>query len=68
MFQWENSSSAQRPEMPESEPSMSPALDQPCRDSWPQWMLPMKEQALGVCQTCLGPFLGSAPLLAFHSN
>ena len=69
VFQRENASFAQRPEMPESEPSMAPVVGQPYKDIPAfKWYCPMKEQAAGVCQTCPGTFLGSAPLVPFHSN
>ena len=57
-FQLENASSAQRPEMSESEPSMVPALGWPCKDiPGFQWYCLLKWQAAGVCQTCPGGFL-----------
>lgn len=67
--QQENTSSAQRPEMPESQPNKPPALGQLCKDI-PGFKsdCSMKEQAAGVGQTCRIAFLGSAPLVLFHSS
>ena len=68
VFQRENASFAQSPEMPESEPGMAPVVGQPYKDIPAfKWYCPM-EQAAGVCQTCPGAFLRSAPLVPFHSN
>ena len=64
--QQENPSSAQRTEMPESEPSMPPALGKPCKDiPGFKWYCPMKEQAAEVCQTWPGGLPGVSSASAF---
>ena len=48
VFQWERASSAQRPHRPEAEPSMAPALGQPCPDiPGLHGYCPRKRQAAG---------------------
>ena len=62
----QNPSSAQRTEMPESEPSMPPALGKPCKDTPGfKWYCPMKEQAAEVCQTWPGGLPGVSSANAF---
>ena len=63
----QNTSSAQRQEMPESQPNKPPALGQLCKDiPGFQSDCSMKEQLAGVGQTCQVAFLLSAPLVLSH--
>ena len=66
VFQWERAGSAQRPHRPEAEPSMAPALGQPCPDiPGLQGYCPRKGQAAGSVSDMPGHLPGVSPTRAF---